>query len=103
MAYHSESYYQDLKRHKAIKGWSFHHFHYKQLSKKGRGYSIYWIDGIHIPGWLHVPIIHRILGGGSRAGNQRFGKFPNPAQRFSHMVLRFVMPIPIVIKKYGFI
>jgi hypothetical protein len=55
---HSKEYREDLKRFPSRKGRSFHHFHYKHLRHRG---SIYWLDGMYIPRWLHVPVIHRIL------------------------------------------
>jgi hypothetical protein len=68
---HSNEYRQDLKKFPNRNGRSFHHFHYRHLRDRQ---SIYWLDGMYLPQWLHVPIIHRILGGGERAGSQRFGR-----------------------------
>lgn len=82
---HSNEYHADLKRFPSRQGWVFHHFHYRHLKRRG---SIYLIDGCYIPKWLHVPFVHRVLGGGDRAGSQRFGKFPNPAQRCAHWIFR---------------
>ena len=86
----SQAYLDDLKRFPAKKGRTFHHFHYRHLKRRK---SIYWIDGIYVPTWFHVPILHRILGGGSRAGTQRFGRFPNPAQRLAHWLCRIIFVI----------
>ena len=86
----SREYYQDLKRFPSRRGRDFHHFHYRHLDHR---YSIYWVDGMYIPRWLHVPIIHRILGGGERAGSQSFGRFPNLAQRGAHWLCRILFLI----------
>jgi hypothetical protein len=90
MAKHTDRYYQDLKRHKGYKHpiWgvmSFHHFGYAHLKNR---YSIDRIDGVYLPKWFHVPVIHILLGGGSRAGSQLFGKFPNLLQRVAHWLCR---------------
>jgi hypothetical protein len=90
MTKHTDRYYQDLKRHKGYKHplWgqmSFHHFHYRHLKNR---YSINRIDGVWVPVWFHVPILHILLGGGSRAGSQLFGKYPNPIQRCAHGLCR---------------
>jgi hypothetical protein len=69
------------------KGRPFHHYDYRHLKRR---YSIYWVDGLHIPKAIHVPIIHRILGGGDRPSKQAFGKFPNVAQRAAHWLLRLI-------------
>lgn len=96
MTWHTEAYRKDLERHKRWQRMDFHHFHYAHLSTRGGRkprYSIMFWDGCYIPDWLHVPVIHKLLGGGGGgAGRQRFGKFPNPAQRCAHWILRFVMP-----------
>jgi hypothetical protein len=98
MAYHSIRYYEDLERMGGTKALPYHHFWYGYLKDR---YAIYWIDGLHIPKWFHVPIIHRLLGGADRPSNQRFGKYPNIAQRAVHWLLRLIylplMPfLPIV-------
>lgn len=85
----SQEYYDDLKRFPRWKRMSFHHFHYNHLRWRG---SILFIDGLYIPDWIHVPVIHRLLGGGDRVRDQRFGRFPNIAQRTVHYSLRLVMP-----------
>lgn len=87
MAWHSDSYYKDLKRFPSRRGRSFHHFSYRHLKHRR---SYYWLDGIYLPKWFHVPVVHRLLGGGDRAGSQRFGKFPNVAQRTCHWICRIV-------------
>ena len=87
MVWHSDSYYRDLKKFPTRRGRSFHHFHYSHLKHR---LSIYWIDGIYLPKWIHVPIIHRLLGGGSRASTQRFGKYPNVVQSLAHLICRLV-------------
>lgn len=84
---HSREYYRDLKRFPSRRRRDFHHFHYGHLWRRG---SIYWVDGIYLPRWLHVPIIHKVLGGGERAGSQAFGRFPNCAQRVAHSFCRIV-------------
>jgi hypothetical protein len=95
---HSNEYLQDLKKSPNRRGRSFHHFHYGHLRdrvafpKENRS-SIYWLDGMYLSQWLHIPIIHRILGGGERAGSQPFGRFPNVAQRLAHLVCRVVFVV----------
>jgi hypothetical protein len=83
----SSEYYRDLKRFPSRRGRNFHHFHYRHLRRRS---SIYWIDGMCLPQCLHVPIIHKVLGGGERAGTQPFGRFPNLAQRLAHWLCRFI-------------
>jgi hypothetical protein len=90
MTHHTKAYYDDLKRFPARRGRTFHHFHYKHI---GRRSSVYLVDGMYLPNWVHVPIIHRLLGGSSRAGGQPFGKFPNMGQRVAHMVCRAVFSV----------
>ncbi|MGL5061349.1 MAG: hypothetical protein ACRC62_15355 [Microcoleus sp.] len=101
---HSDRYYEDLKKmrrkHPPSKGHSFHHFHYRHLKTR---YSIYLVDGINLPQWLHVPIVHRLLGGGDRAGTQLFGKFPNPAQRAFHWLCRLVYLAPLLLICWGLV
>jgi hypothetical protein len=88
---HSNEYRADLKKFPSRRGRSFHHFHYRHLRDRA---SIYWLDGMYLPRWVHVPIIHRILGGGGeRAGSQPFGRFPNVAQRLAHWVCRVVFVV----------
>jgi hypothetical protein len=90
MQKHTHEYYQDLKRFPSRRGRDFHHFHYRHLRNRS---SIYWLDGMYIPRLLHVPIIHKILGGGGRASSQSFGRFPNFAQRLAHLLCRIVFLI----------
>ena len=90
MTWHSKSYYQDLKQFPAKRGRDFHHFSYSHLKTRK---SIYWTDGIYLPKWFHVPIIHLLLGGGLRVSTQKFGKFPNIAQRLAHWIARVVFVI----------
>jgi hypothetical protein len=87
---HSKEYREDLKRFPPRRGRSFHHFHYKHLRHRR---SIYWLDGMYIPRWLHVPVIHRILGGSERAESQPFGRFPNVLQRLARWVCRVVFMV----------
>jgi hypothetical protein len=87
---HSNEYRADLKKFPSRRGRSFHHFHYNHLRHRQ---SIYWLDGIYLPRWLHVPVIHRILGGGERAGSQPFGRFPNVFQRLAHLACRLIFVI----------
>jgi hypothetical protein len=84
---HSNEYRTDLKKFPGRKSRSFHHFHYGHLRDQS---SIYWLDGMYLPQLVHVPVIHRILGGGERAGSQPFGRFPNVVQRVAHWVCRVV-------------
>jgi hypothetical protein len=87
---HSNDYYRSLqrarKKWKPRKNWSFHHFTYKAL-----GREVYRVHGMNLPGWLHVGVIHCLLGGGKRVSTQRFGKFPNLAQRIAHWGCRFLV------------
>jgi hypothetical protein len=83
-------YYRDLARFPSRRGRTFHHFHYGHLKWRR---SIYWLDGVYLPGWAHVSFVHTILGGSSRAGSQPFGKFPNLPQRLAHLVFRVVFVI----------
>lgn len=83
----SNAYYKDLKRFPSKKGRAFHHAHYSHIGKRS---SIYWVDGMYLPRWYHIGLIHCILGGSKRAGNQRFGKFPNIFQRVAMWIARFV-------------
>lgn len=83
----SREYDRDLKRFPSRQGRDFHHFHYHHLRRRS---SIYLVDGMYIPRWLHVPVIHKILGGGERAGSQSFGRFPNLAQRSAHWFCRII-------------
>jgi hypothetical protein len=87
---HSREYQEDLKRFPSRKGRNFHHFQYDHLRDRP---STYWIDGMYLPRWVHVPIIHRILGGSERARNQPFGRFPNIAQRLVHWICRILFVI----------
>jgi hypothetical protein len=93
---HSNEYRQDLRKFPSRRGRSFHHFHYEYLrvrvALENRS-SIYWLDGMYLPGGVHIPIIRRILGGGEYAGSQPFGRFPNVAQRLAHWVCRVVFVV----------
>lgn len=86
----SNAYYRDLQRFPSWKGMAFHHFHYDHLRHRR---SYVWVDGMYLPRWLHIQVIHRILGGGERVRDQRFGNFPNCAQRTVHWMCRLFMPI----------
>jgi hypothetical protein len=87
MTYHSPRYYADLSRFPSRRHRSFHHFSYRHLKRHG---SLYWIHGVYLPQWFHVPVLHRLLGWGDRAGTQRLGKFPNIFQRAMHWGLRAI-------------
>lgn len=91
----SDKYYRDLNRFPGWKRMSFHHFHYDHLKYRR---SILFIDGLYLPDWLHVPVIHRLLGGGDRVRDQKFGRFPNVAQRSVHWLCRLIMPFYYLIK-----
>jgi hypothetical protein len=101
MPKHTDRYYQDLKKHRPWKHplWgtmTFHHFQYAHLTRR---YSISRVDGVYVPIWFHVPVLHILLGGGKRAGNQLFGCFPNPVQRLAHWVCRLhwgLIPLGII-------
>lgn len=102
MPYVSPQYARDLERFPTRNSRSFHHFHYKHLNpKRGRGYSIYLVDGVYIPTWLHVPFVHRILGGGARAGSQPWGDFPNFPQRLAHWIFRLVFGIMLPFEEFA--
>jgi hypothetical protein len=85
-----DAYYRDLKKLGTFKGWAFHHFSYRHLKRRG---SIVWIDGLYLPRWLHIYVVHLFLGWGLRASTQRLGKFPNILQRTAHWILRVIMPV----------
>jgi hypothetical protein len=81
---------------------SFHHPGYTHLKYRQ---SIYWLDGFYVPQWFHVPILHRLLGWGDRAGSQRLGRFPNVFQRAAHWGLRAIalltMPFDAIVPVYA--
>jgi hypothetical protein len=96
----TDRYYKDLKRFKGYRHplWgvmSFHHFSYRHLKTR---YSIYWVDGVYLPTWFHVPVVHVLLGGSTRVRGQWLGKFPNPAQRGVHALCRIhFMLVPLLV------
>ena len=89
--YRSPEYVKDLKRFPSRNGLSGHHLDYCHLKRRP---SIYWVDVLYVPKWFHVPIIHSLLGGADRVSDQRWGKYPNIAQRAVHWLLRLIyLPI----------
>jgi hypothetical protein len=98
----SNPYFKDLARHRPRAGWSYHHTTYRPFSTANGHrprYSVAWIEGIYVPKWIHVPVLHRLLGGGDRVSTQRFGDFPNIAQRAAHWILRPVcLPIYLLLQ-----